>query len=347
MPNDPAVADPLAALAVFAAALLFAVLLLWPRRGLAWRVVRLLRVTERVRIEDALKQLYKGEYEGIPESVESVAGALRMTTGQAAKLLSRVEEMGLVRADGRGFPLTAEGRAYALRVLRTHRLWERYLADRTGVRPEEWHEEAEREEHRLTPSDAEDLSAALGNPLYDPHGDPIPTASGELPPKRGIPLTRLAPGKTAVVSHVEDEPPEVYERLVAERLGPLTRVERLASAPGEIRFRTERRTHALEPVVANNITVEPIDLEVSPGDGLLTLAEADLGEEGTVTGLSAACQGGQRRRLLDLGVVPGTRIRAEFRGPGGEATAYRIRGALIALRRRQASWIRVGRSRKR
>ena len=332
---------PVAALAVFAGLLLLAVLLFWPRKGLCWRLLRLLRITERVQIEDALKQLYKGEYEGAPCSVDSVAGALQVTPGRAAKLLDRLEEMGLAHADGRSFPLTAQGRAYALRILRTHRLWERYLADRTGVRPEEWHAEAELREHTLTPSDADNLSAALGHPLYDPHGDPIPTAAGELPPKSGVALTTLKPGDGALISHLEDEPGEVYERLVAEGLIPLTRIEVLESAPGEVRFRTERGTHRLAPVVANNVTVEPTDAEIGRRGPFLTLADTGPAEEVTVAGISAACQGAQRRRLLDLGVIPGTVIRAEFRGAAGGATAYRIRDALIALRREQAEWIEV------
>ena len=57
--------------------------------------------------------------------------------------------------------------------------------------------------------------------------------------------------------------------------------------------------------------------------------------------ISRACQGAQRRRLLDLGVVPGTPITREMTSAGGDPAAYRIRGALIALRRSQAVWIHV------
>ncbi len=58
-------------------------------------------------------------------------------------------------------------------------------------------------------------------------------------------------------------------------------------------------------------------------------------------GLSPACQGSQRRRLLDLGVVRGTEIESALSSAAGDPIAYRIRGALIALRREQAEWIRV------
>ena len=56
---------------------------------------------------------------------------------------------------------------------------------------------------------------------------------------------------------------------------------------------------------------------------------------------SPACRGVQRRRLFDLGLIPGTVVRAEFTGPGGDPTAYDIRGATIALRRQQAEQILV------
>jgi DtxR family Mn-dependent transcriptional regulator len=62
-----------------------------------------------------------------------------------------------------------------------------------------------------------------------------------------------------------------------------------------------------------------------------------------VSDISPACQGSQRRRLLDLGVVRGTEIVPELVSAGGDPVAYRIRGALVALRREQAEWIRIER----
>ena len=59
--------------------------------------------------------------------------------------------------------------------------------------------------------------------------------------------------------------------------------------------------------------------------------------------ISRACQGAQRRRLLDLGLVRGTPVTRELTSAGGDPVAYRIRGALIALRRTQAAWIRIER----
>jgi DtxR family Mn-dependent transcriptional regulator len=76
-----------------------------------------------------------------------------------------------------------------------------------------------------------------------------------------------------------------------------------------------------------------------------TLLDARPGEAVRVVGLSSSCQGAQRRRLLDLGVVRGTEVTPELVSAAGDPVAYRIRGALIALRREQASWIAVERRR--
>jgi|GEM_PF-207394 len=74
-----------------------------------------------------------------------------------------------------------------------------------------------------------------------------------------------------------------------------------------------------------------------------TLAALEPGEVGEVVRIVPECQGAQRRRLLDLGVVPGTRIVVRFRSAAGDPVAYEIRGALIALRRDQAERILVRR----
>ena len=76
----------------------------------------------------------------------------------------------------------------------------------------------------------------------------------------------------------------------------------------------------------------------------MTLLDAAPRETVRVVSISQACQGTRRRRLLDLGVVPGTEITPELRSAAGDPIAYRIRGALIALRRTQAEWIRVARA---
>jgi DtxR family Mn-dependent transcriptional regulator len=337
------VPDPLNMLLVFFALVAAAVVALWPRRGLYARVRRLRRETARIRLEDGLKHLLDCERSGRSCTLETLAGRLETTRGEASEVVTRLVDGELAVAGGTGFELTEAGREYALRILRTHRLWERYLADRTGVPPGEWHAEAERVEHQLSRAEAEALAARLGDPRFDPHGDPIPTSGGEIPAPLRSTLARSRPGGV-VVRHVEDEPPEVFDRLVALGLAPGQALEVLEDEVGgasRVRVRVRGEVHELGPVEAGNVTVEPLPEGVTAPGRRPTLADAPRGVAVRVAGISPACQGPQRRRLLDLGVVPGTEITPELAGMSGDPVAYRIRGALIALRREQAEWIEL------
>ncbi len=73
------------------------------------------------------------------------------------------------------------------------------------------------------------------------------------------------------------------------------------------------------------------------------LSDLRVGERGAVVGIAPGCRQMERRRLQDLGVLPGTVIEAEFASPSLDPVAYRIRGALIALRREQAAHILIDR----
>ena len=333
--------DPALALLTFAALAVLGAVILWPRHGVVARVRRLAALTGRVRLEDVLKQLHKLEYDGLPATAESVAGGVQIARHQAIRLLQRLEETGFATVSGTVFALTPAGRAYALRIVRTHRLWERFLADRTGTPPQEWHGRAEAREHTLSQSATEELAASLGHPVYDPHGDPIPTADGQMPPPTGFPLSALAPGDRAVVTHLEDEPAAIFAQLVALGLGVRAPVERLEGPAGRVRFRAGREEHDVSAAVARNVTVQPVAERPAPPSWSRTLADMAPGDSAKVVGISPGCRGPARRRLLDLGIVPGTVVRAELRSAAGDPVAYDVRGALIALRRGQAVLVGV------
>ena len=341
LPADPPLA-PLTALAGFAVVVALAALLLWPRRGLVARVLRFTHRSDRVLLEDAIKQLYHAESAGRPGTIEALAGGLEESRASAVRLVERLAEMGLVRAEEGQVALTPAGRDHALHLVRAHRLWERYLADRTGVLPGEWHEQAEVAEHVLSKTEAEALSAQMNHPRYDPHGDPIPTQAGELPLRVGSPLSAHRPGAALTVVHLEDEPRESFERLLALGLTPGSSLRLLSVSATEVTFRFDGREHTLPPVVADQISVSPLadDREIDDIPRP-TLAGLRAGGSARVVRIAAHCQGQARRRLLDLGIVPGALIESEYASPGGDPVAYRIRGALIALRRSQAELIQI------
>jgi DtxR family Mn-dependent transcriptional regulator len=193
----------------------------------------------------------------------------------------------------------------------------------------------------MSEDEANALAAQIGNPNFDPHGDPIPTASGELPPLRGRPLTDLSEGEMAGIIHVEDEPPTVYSQLVAQGLHPGMQVQMLEASRERIVFSADGDEKVLAPVFAANITVIPLAFQKQIGQPFQTLASLSPDEKGIVVGISKACRGQQRRRLMDLGITPGTEISMEMVSAGGDPIAYQIRGATIALRKDQAGLIHI------
>jgi DtxR family Mn-dependent transcriptional regulator len=336
--------DPAQALLVAGAVAVALGILFWPARGLIWRALHAVRADERVETEDALKHIYDCEYNGLPCTRQSLAGALDLRGSRAAELLGSLLRLELTVPVEAGYRLTSEGRRYALRVIRIHRLWEKYFSDETGVPPTEWHVRAEVEEHRTSPEEADRLAARMGHPRYDPHGDPIPTAQGEIEPRRGRPLTEFAEGQPALIVHVEDEPAAVYAQLLTEGLHPGMWVRILESTPQRIRLEADAEEHLLAPAVAANVWVE-LPAEEQPMDETFErLSALEVGEQARVVGISVRCRGVERRRMLDLGLVPGTLVAAEMRSPGGDPTAYRIRGGVVALRREQADRIHVDRA---
>lgn len=311
---------------------------LWSR----WRQTR--SVNERVQAEDALKHLYNCKFEGRVPTVDGLAGALHLTRDAAVALLGRLEADGLVQVAAGRIELTAQGQTTAVHIIRAHRLWERYLAEETGFAQEEWHGRAEQQEHHISPEEADRLAAALGHPTHDPHGDPIPTAEGDLYDPGGQPLSAAPLDVPLRVVHVEDEPEVVYAQLVAAGIHPGMVVRVVESTPERVRFLSQGDEHVLAPIVAVNVSVATLpEPAVAVEPGAKTLARLEPGEAAAVVSLSPACRGAERRRFLDLGILPGTEITAELRSPSGDPTAYRIRGALIALRREQAELIRVRR----
>jgi DtxR family Mn-dependent transcriptional regulator len=297
---------------------------------------------QRIQLEDALKHLLDCDESGRGATLESLAGALSRTRSQAAELLGNLRGRGLATATGDAHHLTEDGRIYALQVVRTHRLYETWLARETSTPPEDWHRQAHKAEHHLEPSAVDAMADRLNNPRFDPHGDPIPTREGDMPRRSLTSLVSWQDGQAARIEHIEDEPATLYRQAEALALSPGTRInESRHLDDGSIEALVENRRIVIPAAVATLIHVTAPDQEDETPPDLGRLSDLPVGGEAVVHILAPSCTGAERRRLLDLGVVPGTRIRCEFTSPFGTPRSYNIRGALIALRDHQADRILV------
>ncbi len=336
--------NPLFSLGIGIISILILIFLFFPNGGIIGYFIRLRQMSQRVLIEDALKHIYKTEAEEHPATIQSIAGALSINANKIADLISHMEKEGYVSAEHGEVRLTQEGRKYALHVIRAHRLWERFLAEETGFEETEWHEKAHLYEHSLTKEDLDELAAKLGNPLYDPHGDPIPTSSGEIQNLGGQPLTDIPAGTAVRIVHLENEPQAVYAQIVAEGLYPGMIVQVIESTPTRITFWANGEEHHLAPIIAANIEVKKLPQAIKKdqlNQGIKTLYQIPIGEKAKVIEISPRLRGAERRRFFDLGILPGTIIETEMISPSGETKAYKIRGSLIALRKEQAEAIKV------
>jgi DtxR family Mn-dependent transcriptional regulator len=120
-------------------------------------------------------------------------------------MVRKLAEVGLIEHEPyRGVRLTAEGRRVALEVLRHHRLIELFLAEELGMSWDRVHDEAEVLEHALSEELEQLISARLGNPTVDPHGDPIPTPELSIDERQSRSLDELPVGAAGRFVRVSD-----------------------------------------------------------------------------------------------------------------------------------------------
>src|SRR5881296_3928150 len=172
-------------------------------------------------VEDYLKAIYRLSPEGRPASTSEIAHLLELSAPSVSGMVKRLSEHGLLEhVPYRGVQLTDEGRRAALRMVRRHRLIESYLVEFLGYSWDTVHQEAERLEHAVSDTLVERMAAALGHPVVDPHGDPIPDADGSIHELACTPLADVPVGETAEIRRVDEREPERLRYLAALGLVP-------------------------------------------------------------------------------------------------------------------------------
>ncbi|MEA2332042.1 MAG: DtxR family transcriptional regulator, Mn-dependent transcriptional regulator [Thermoleophilaceae bacterium] len=211
-------------------------------------------------VQDYAKAIWSlGQRDYLPVSTSALADRLEVSPASASAMVKRLESMGLVeREPYHGVQLTPAGERVALEVLRHHRLLELYLAEALGMSWDRVHEEAEVLEHAISPALSELIAAKLGNPTHDPHGDPIPTADGEIDEAPTRSLAELASGEHGRFARVSDSNPDMLRYLSDRGIAPGDEVELVRREPfgGPLTVRANGRDHALGDQLAQAMRVE-------------------------------------------------------------------------------------------
>ena len=169
-------------------------------------------------VEDYVKHIYvlsvMSEAADVP--MGQVAEALGVVPGTATTMMKALADAGLVAYAPRvGVRLTDAGRKLALHVLRRHRLLEQFLVEVLGFDWSEVHEEAEQLEHVVSERLLERMDQYLGHPTEDPHGDPIPSAAGELREVSGRSRAEARTGTVVEVERISDQD-KLFLRYISE-----------------------------------------------------------------------------------------------------------------------------------
>lgn len=214
-------------------------------------------------IEDYLKAIYEVTFKEGRASTTHLASYLEVTpasvTGMIQKL-SQTEPPLVEYQKHHGVTLTDAGEKIALETIRHHRLLELFLHRILGYPWDEVHDEADRLEHVISEQFEDRIAATLGNPLHDPHGDPIPRKDLSIPQVAATTMSALRVGQRAVIKRVRDTDPDLLRYLSERGVVPDARVEitDYSEFDNNIHLRVEGhdKTVVLGPRITDQIFIE-------------------------------------------------------------------------------------------
>ncbi|MHB8462343.1 MAG: metal-dependent transcriptional regulator [Vulcanimicrobiaceae bacterium] len=210
-------------------------------------------------VEEYLEAIYRLEREGPGVSTSGLASELGVAPASVSGMLKKLARDGFVTQLSRGnIELTEHGALVGARVVRRHRLAERWLTDVLGIAWDEVQSEACMLEHAISDRVEERLSTLLGNPTTCPHGLPIPPRDGSRVERIGAPLAQFDVGAHVRICGVTEEVPEMLHYLGEIGMRPGVNVHIRLKAPlgGPITVAFDDHEHAISLELARTILAE-------------------------------------------------------------------------------------------
>lgn len=215
-------------------------------------------------IEDYLKVIYELTRQSDRATTNQIAEAMNITPASVSEMIKKLAGTRPALVDykkHRGVVLTEAGERVALEILRHHRLLEMFLYQMLGYGWDEVHEEADRLEHVISEEFEERIAQALGNPLRDPHGDPIPTRDLKVPTEPACSLAEQTTGAQVQVSRVRSADAQFLKYLSEHGLAPQVRLTVLDISPFDdnlvLQIEGQDKPFVVGPKIAKMIFVEP------------------------------------------------------------------------------------------
>jgi DtxR family transcriptional regulator, Mn-dependent transcriptional regulator len=209
-------------------------------------------------VEDYLKSIYLDEAEHGEVTTVALAERMEVSAPSVTGMLKKLADLKLVKHEPyHGVTLTPAGRKIALEVIRHHRLLELYLAEALGYSWDKVHAEAEKLEHHISEEFEDKIAALLGNPVTDPHGDPIPAKDGTIPPQPSVRLPETTAGETVTVMRVAAQDASQLNYLGSLGIRPEANVTFVARAPfdGPVHLRIGSHDHHIGLNLARQIYI--------------------------------------------------------------------------------------------
>ena len=212
--------------------------------------------------EDYLKAIYHLEMDYDSISTNSVADYLNMKPSSVTDMLKKLADKKYINYQKyKGSSLTRKGKLIALSIIRKHRLWETFLVDKLGFGWDQVHLIAEQLEHIKSEELIENLDDFLGNPKYDPHGDPIPNKEGKIEKMNQKLLVELKIQQEGIITGVKKGTASLLSYLDKEKikLGDSIKVIEVLEFDGTFIVEINNRKLTFSEKICQNLLLETHD----------------------------------------------------------------------------------------
>jgi len=212
--------------------------------------------------EDYLKAIYHLEMDYDSISTNSVADYLNMKPSSVTDMLKKLADKKYIKYQKyKGSSLTKKGKLIALSIIRKHRLWETFLVEKLGFGWDQVHLIAEQLEHIKSEELIENLDDFLGNPKYDPHGDPIPNKEGKIEKMNQKLLVELKIQQKGIITGVKKGTASLLSYLDKEKikLGDSIKVLEVLEFDGTFIVEINNRKLTFSEKICQNLLLETYD----------------------------------------------------------------------------------------